>query len=222
MSPHPTCSRCGMTLASAYIDGRHIDACPRSTCEGHQPTPEQIPGQLRLHRGRPGGRMTPSTCTTCGMTAALTGGTLVCCRRGCHTGQARRVSRSRPRPRQAAHSERRPSPVPRAPRSRQRTPQSPALAQPTLRPRRRHARTRCQVSREGRATRPQAPRPQCRRPATTAPCARPKAATQSSFTPARGHAKRATTTSATGEGSSRTRDLSARTPRPLSASPPHP
>jgi hypothetical protein len=39
MKPHPVCSRCSMTLVWITVDGRHLLACPRATCEGHQPDP---------------------------------------------------------------------------------------------------------------------------------------------------------------------------------------
>jgi hypothetical protein len=37
MTRHPVCSRCQMTLAWVIVDGRHVLACPRASCEGHQP-----------------------------------------------------------------------------------------------------------------------------------------------------------------------------------------
>jgi hypothetical protein len=36
---HTTCSRCSMTLVWITLDGRHVLACPRVSCEGHEPDP---------------------------------------------------------------------------------------------------------------------------------------------------------------------------------------
>jgi hypothetical protein len=39
MTRYPVCSRCSMTLVWITVDGRPVLACPRVTCEGHQPDP---------------------------------------------------------------------------------------------------------------------------------------------------------------------------------------